>query len=87
VHETPQNPEWERLAIGCAYVPQGACRKALQPFFQFLACPKKTFMDRLEKEPQQGREAAAPSNIREIQEIQGGQEAPHNGDAISPKDA
>ncbi len=40
-----------------------------------------------EKDPQQGREAAAPSNIREIQEIQGGQEAPHNGDAISPKDA
>jgi hypothetical protein len=34
-----------------------------------------------EKDPQQGREAAAPSNIREIQEIQGGQEAPHNADA------
>ncbi len=40
-----------------------------------------------EKDPQQGREAAAPSNIREIQEIQGGQEAPHNGDAIGPIDA
>jgi hypothetical protein len=25
--------------------------------------------------------------IKEIQEIQGGQEAPHNGGAISPKDA
>ncbi len=40
-----------------------------------------------QKDPQQGKEAAAPSNIREIQEIQGGQEAPHNGGAISPKDA
>jgi hypothetical protein len=39
------------------------------------------------KDPQKGREAAAPSNIKEIQEIQGGQEAPHDGDAISPKDA
>jgi hypothetical protein len=37
--------------------------------------------------PEKGREAAAPSNIKEIQEIQGGQEAPHNGDTISPKDA
>jgi hypothetical protein len=40
-----------------------------------------------EKKPENGREAAAPSNIKEIQEIQGGQEAPHNGDAINPKDA
>jgi hypothetical protein len=39
------------------------------------------------KDPQKGKEAAAPSNIREIEEIQGGQEAPHNGGAISPKDA
>jgi hypothetical protein len=37
--------------------------------------------------PQKGREAATPSNIKEIQEIQGGQEAPHDGDAINPKDA
>jgi hypothetical protein len=37
------------------------------------------FLPALER-PQQGREA--PSNIREIQEIQGGQEAPHNGGAI-----
>jgi hypothetical protein len=37
--------------------------------------------------PEKGREAAAPSNIKEIQEIQGGQEAPHDGDAINPKDA
>jgi hypothetical protein len=37
-----------------------------------------------ENDPQQGREAAAPSNIREIQEIQVGPEVPHNGDAISP---
>jgi hypothetical protein len=48
---------------------------------------KATLHVSLQKDPQQGREAAAPSNIREIQEIHGGQEAPHNGDAISPKDA
>jgi hypothetical protein len=30
---------------------------------------------------------SSPSNIKEIQEIQRGQEAPHNGGAISPKDA
>jgi hypothetical protein len=41
----------------------------------------------LEKKPEKGREAAAPSNIKEIQEIQGGQEAPLDGDAINPKDA
>jgi hypothetical protein len=40
-----------------------------------------------EKKPEDGREAAAPSNIKEIQEIQGGQEAPHDGDTINPKDA
>ncbi len=39
------------------------------------------------RNPKKGREAAAPSNIKEIQEIQGGQEAPHDGDAINPKDA
>jgi hypothetical protein len=39
------------------------------------------------KDPKKGKEAAAPLNIKEIQEIQGGQEAPHNGGAISPKDA
>jgi hypothetical protein len=32
-------------------------------------------------------EAAAPSSIKEIQEVQGGQEVPHNGDTIIPKDA
>jgi hypothetical protein len=37
--------------------------------------------------PQKGREAATLSNIKEIQEIQGGQEAPHDGNAINPKDA
>jgi hypothetical protein len=39
------------------------------------------------RNPKKGREAAAPSNIKEIQEVQGGQEAPHNGGAIIPKDA
>jgi hypothetical protein len=34
-----------------------------------------------------GREAAAPSNIKEIQEVQGGQEAPHDGGAIILNDA
>ncbi len=41
----------------------------------------------IEKKPEKGREAAAPSNIKEIQEIQGGQEAPLDGDAINPKDS
>jgi len=36
-----------------AYVPEGACRKAPQHFFQFLACPEKTFIDRLERNFQQ----------------------------------
>jgi hypothetical protein len=31
--------------------------------------------------------ATAPSNIKEIQEVQGGQEASHDGDAIIPEDA
>jgi hypothetical protein len=39
------------------------------------------------RNPEKGKEAAAPSNIKEIQEIQGGQEAPLDGDAINPKDA
>ncbi len=37
--------------------------------------------------PQKGREAAAPSSIKEIQEVQGGQEVPPDGGAIIPKDA
>jgi hypothetical protein len=53
--------------------------KQLKPCFHMKACP--------EKKPEKGREAAAPSNIKEIQEIQGGQEAPLDGDAINPKDA
>ncbi len=36
---------------------------------------------------EKGREAAAPSFIKEIQEVQRGQEAPHDGGAIIPKDA
>jgi len=41
----------------------------------------------LRRNLEKGKAAAAPSNIKEIQEIQGGQEAPHNGGAINPKDA
>jgi hypothetical protein len=37
--------------------------------------------------PEKGREAATPSFIKEIQEVQGGQEVPHAGVAIIPKDA
>ncbi len=33
-----------------------------------------------------GRGAIAPSTIREIQEVQGGQEAPHNGGVVLPED-
>ncbi len=39
------------------------------------------------KNPEKGREATTPSNIKEIQEIQVGREAPHDGDGINPKDA
>ncbi len=45
-------------------------------------CPIARRLPFLEKKPEKGREAAAPSNIKEIQEIQGGQEAPLDGDAI-----
>jgi hypothetical protein len=38
-----------------------------------------------EENPNKGREAAAPSFIKEIQEVQGGQEAPHGGGKIIPK--
>jgi hypothetical protein len=41
----------------------------------------------LQKNPKKGREVTTPSNIKEIQEVKGGQEAPHDGDAIIPKDA
>jgi hypothetical protein len=41
----------------------------------------------VEENPEKGREAATPSLIKEIQEVQWGQEAPHNGGAIIPKDA
>jgi hypothetical protein len=59
---------------------------SLQELVRLGGC-QQSFDLNVQKDPQQGREAAAPSNIREIQEIQGGKEAPHNSDAISPKDA
>jgi hypothetical protein len=37
--------------------------------------------------PRRGREASTPSFNKEIQEVQGGQEVPHDGGAIIPKDA
>jgi hypothetical protein len=37
--------------------------------------------------PEKGKEAATPSSIKEIQKVQGGQEAPPDGGAIIPKDA
>jgi hypothetical protein len=53
------------------------------------SCPTTidSFWKQVRKNPEKGREAAAPSNIKEIQEVQGGQEAPHDGGAIIPKDA
>jgi len=61
----------------------------MQPKWQALQSRfgTSTFDMSVEKKPEKGREAAAPSNIKEIQEIQGGQEAPLDGDAINPKDA
>jgi hypothetical protein len=49
-----------------------------------VACFLNLDFYRFRRNPEKGREAAAPSNIKEIQEIQ---EAPHDGDAINPKDA
>jgi hypothetical protein len=49
----------------------------------FIICMQTT----LEENPEKGREAATPSLIKEIQEVQGGQEAPHDGGIIIPKDA
>jgi hypothetical protein len=37
------------------------------------------------RKPKKGREATAPSFIKEIQEVQGGQEVPHDVGAIIPK--
>jgi hypothetical protein len=48
-------------------------------------CAYEEMCKHFRKDPEKGKEAAAPSNIKEIQEIQGGQEAPHNGGTISPK--
>jgi hypothetical protein len=47
VQETPQNPRNGKGLQLVAYVPEGACRKAPQHFFQFLTCPEKTLIDRL----------------------------------------
>jgi hypothetical protein len=44
-------------------------------------------MSLLSEKPDKGREATPPSFIKEIQEVQGGQETPHDGDAIILKDA
>jgi hypothetical protein len=38
-----------------------------------------------EENLEKGREVAALSFIKKIQEVQGGQEAPHDGGAIIPK--
>jgi hypothetical protein len=38
------------------------------------------------RNPEKGREATAPSFIKEIQEVQGGQEVPHDGGTIIPED-
>jgi hypothetical protein len=57
------------------------------PPLRLLPYEKLRTFSLLQKKPEKGREAAAPSNIKEIQEIQGGQEAPLDGDAINPKDA
>jgi hypothetical protein len=62
------------------------CRSHTDHCWRWSSAPNFSLRKR-EKKPEKGREAAAPSNIKEIQEIQGGQEAPLDGDAISPKDA
>jgi hypothetical protein len=53
VQETPQNPRNGKGLQLVAYVPEGACRKAPQHFFQFLACPEKTLMTGSESNFQQ----------------------------------
>jgi len=47
----------------------------------------KEASESLEETSTRGREVAAPSFIKEIQEVQGGQEVPHDGSTIIPKDA
>ncbi len=41
----------------------------------------------LQGEPLTGREATAPSIIRKIEKVQGGEQAPRNGSLALPKDA
>jgi hypothetical protein len=41
----------------------------------------------LRNNPEKGRETTTPLNIKEIQEIQGGQRTPHDGGAIIRKNA
>jgi hypothetical protein len=48
---------------------------------------KYPFTSSVQENLEKGREAAGPSFIKEIQEVQGGQEVPHDGGAIIPKDA
>ncbi len=57
--------------------------------FSFVGSAFHAFQEepREGKNPEKGREVAAPSNIKEIQEVQGGQEAPHDGGVIILKDA
>ncbi len=40
-----------------------------------------------EREPHAGREAAAPSVIREVKKVQGRERAPRNGGLVLSKDA
>jgi hypothetical protein len=58
-----------------------------KPKIALCNAPSMLLIKLLRGNPEKGREIAAPSNIKEIQEIQGGQEVPHDGDAINPKDA
>jgi hypothetical protein len=45
------------------------------------------FVERHRSEPLTGREATAPSIIRKIEKVQGGEQAPQNGSLALPKDA
>ncbi len=51
-----------------------------------LMVPFKSFISKIGGQPLAGREATAPSVIREIEEIQGGEQVPRNGRPALPKD-
>jgi len=49
-------------------------------------CLQRDYPNPVRGEPHAGREAAAPSNIKRIQIVQGGKEVPPNGGTVLSQD-